>query len=35
LFPDVIENYLEYKDEIPVVMVNNLKDTPRKPALVK
>jgi len=32
---DDISNYLEYKDEIPVVVVNNLKDTPRKPALVK
>ena len=32
---DDISNYLEYKDEIPVVVVNNLKDTLKKPALVK
>ena len=27
---DDISNYLEYKDEIPIVMVNNLKDTLKK-----
>ena len=28
--PDVIENYLEYKDEEPKVVANNLKDTLKK-----